>query len=90
VTPQNVLEFNFDLRDTPQIKIDRPRQDQCSGFCRRCGKARLLQYQKSLNDKCIHLSRADVQASRECIHIKGAIQRHCRSTQQTDINIRQF
>jgi hypothetical protein len=24
VTPQNFLEFNFDLRDTPQIKIDRP------------------------------------------------------------------
>jgi hypothetical protein len=24
MTPQNFLEFNFDLRDTPQIKIDRP------------------------------------------------------------------
>jgi hypothetical protein len=24
VTPQNFLEFNFDLRGIPQIKIDRP------------------------------------------------------------------
>jgi hypothetical protein len=24
VTPQNLLEFNFDLQGIPQIKIDRP------------------------------------------------------------------